>query len=106
MKRVGMTWQVDPEQLAPYTEIHLNPWPDLIDAIQAVGIHNYSIFALGNRMFAYLEVDGDVGEALGKLGETEVYKRWAVAVNPWVMPEAVEGGGIQFMEIPSIFYCA
>lgn len=105
MKRVGMTWRVHPERLEPYTDIHLNPWPELLEAIQEVGIHNYSIFALGNRMFAYMEVDGDISEALGKLGETDVYKRWAVEVNPWVMPAAVESGDIQFREIEQIFYC-
>ncbi len=68
MKRVGMTWRVHPEHLEPYTDIHLNPWPELLEAIQAVGIHNYNIFALGNRMFAYLEVDGDIDEALGNAG--------------------------------------
>lgn len=105
MNRIGMTWRVYPEHWEPYKHIHLNPWPELLAAIQQVGIHNYSIFALGNQMFAYMEVDGDIGAALGKLGETAVYKRWAVEVNPWVMPEAVDGCGIQFMEIEPIFYC-
>ena len=106
MKRVGMTWRVYSEHLEPYTDIHLNPWPELLRAIQDVGIHNYSIFALGTRMFAYMEVDGDVGAALTKLGETDVYKRWAVEVNPWVMPTAIDGSDIQFLEIEQIFYCS
>ncbi len=105
MNRIGMTWRVHPEHLEPYTNIHLNPWPELLEAIQEVGIHNYNIFALGDRMFAYLEVDGDIDEALATLGETDVYKRWAVEVNPWVKPEATDGGGIQFMEIDQIFFC-
>ena len=105
MKRVGMTWRVYSEQLEPYTDIHLNPWPELLEAIQEVGIHNYSIFALGDRMFAYMEVEGDIDKALAALGETDVYKLWAAEVNPWVKPEAIEGGGIQFMEIDQIFFC-
>lgn len=106
MKRVSLTWRVDPAHWDEYKEIHLNPWPELIEAIQAVGIHNYSIFAMGTRMFAYLEVDGnDVYQALGRLGETEVMKKWNEEVGAWVLPEAEEGSGIQFMELDHIFYC-
>ena len=37
MRRIGMTWQVDPRKWEPYKEIHLNPWPELIEALQASG---------------------------------------------------------------------
>lgn len=105
MKRVSLTWRVDPDHFDEYKEIHQNPWPELIEAIQAVGIHNYSIFAMGTRMFAYLEVDGnDVYQALGRLGETEVMKKWNDEVGAWVLPEAEEGIGIQFMELEHVFY--
>lgn len=106
MKRVGMTWRVYPEHWEAYRHIHLNPWPELLEAIQAVGIHNYSIFALGDRMFAYMEVEGDdVNAALARLAETDVYRRWAEVVGPWLMPEAVDGSGVRFLELESIFYC-
>jgi L-rhamnose mutarotase len=106
MKRVGMTWRVRPEHWEEYKAIHLNPWPELIAAIQEHGIHNYSIYALGNRVFAYLEVDGDdVYAALGALAQTAIKKRWDAEVTAWVAPEAEEGTGIQFMELERIFYC-
>ena len=103
MKRIGMTWQVDPKIWDEYREIHLNPWPELIEALQAAGIHNYSIFAFGTRVFAYLEVDDD--ESLARVQETAVMDRWNEKVLPWVLPEAVEGNGIQFMELEQIFFC-
>ena len=106
MKRVGMTWRVQPEHWDAYKAIHLNPWPELIAAIQAVGIHNYSIFAFGTRVFAYMEVDGDdVYAALTELAQTEIKQKWDEEVTAWVMPEAEEGTGIQFMELEPIFFC-
>lgn len=106
MKRVGMTWRVRPEHWEEYKAIHLNPWPELIAAIQEHGIHNYSIYALGHRVFAYMEVEGDdVYEALGALAQTDIKKRWDAEVTAWVTPEAEEGSGIQFMELERIFYC-
>jgi L-rhamnose mutarotase len=106
MKRVGMTWQVDPAHWEEYKAIHLNPWPELTKAIQTVGIHNYSIFAFGTRVFAYMEIDGDdVYQAFNTLAATEIKKRWDAEVTTWVLPEAAEGCGIQFMELEPIFYC-
>lgn len=106
MKRVGMTWRVQPENWEAYKQIHLQPWPALIEAIQAVGIHNYSIFAFGTRVFAYMEVErDDVVSALTELAETEVKQRWDAEVTAWVMPEAEDGVAIQFLELEPIFHC-
>jgi L-rhamnose mutarotase len=114
MKRIGMTWQVDPAHWEEYKAIHLNPWPGLIKEIQAVGIHNYSIYAFpqahpggGVRVFAYMEIGGeDVNEALQTLAQTGIKKKWDAKVTAWVLPEAAEGCGIQFLELEPIFYCS
>ena len=106
MKRIGMTWRVNPANWEEYKHIHLNPWPELIEAIQAVGIHNYSIYAFGTRVFAYMEIDGDdVYAALTTLAQTDIKKKWDAEVTAWVAPEAEDGTGIQFMELEPIFYC-
>jgi L-rhamnose mutarotase len=113
MKRIGMTWQVKPAHWKEHKDIHLNPWPDLLKAIQDVGIHNYSIFALPDaetsghtRVFAYLEIDGDdVLAVFNTLAQTGIKKRWDAKVAAWVLPEAVEGSGVQFMPLEPIFYC-
>ena len=78
----------------------------LIAAIQAVDIHNYSIFAFGDRVFAYMEVAGDdVYAALNELAQTEIKRKWDASVTIWVTPEAAGGSGIQFMSLEPIFYC-
>ncbi len=113
MKRVGMTWRVSSKDWEAYREIHLNPWPELMAAIQAHGIHNYSIFALPpdadgatRRVFAYMEIEGeDVNAALSSLAETDIKKKWDQEVTVWVLPEAVEGDGVQFLELERIFFC-
>jgi L-rhamnose mutarotase len=106
MKRVGMTWQVDPEHWEEYKDIHLNPWPELIAEIQKVGIHNYSIFAFGTRVFAYMEIEGDDPlAALDQLAQTDIKKKWDEEVTVWVLPEAEAGSDIQFLELDSIFFC-
>jgi L-rhamnose mutarotase len=106
MIRVGMTWQVNPEHWDTYKQIHLNPWPGLVAAIQEHVIHNYIIFAFGTRAFAYMEVDGDdASAALNALAQTDIKRKWDAEVTVWVAPEALEGTGIQFMELERIFFC-
>jgi L-rhamnose mutarotase len=107
MKRVGMTWRVDPKRWQEYKNIHLNPWPELITAIQEVGIHNYSIFAFGTRVFAYMEIDGeDPYDVLNTLAQTEIKKKWDAEVTVMVLPNAEDGVDIQFLELEPIFYCS
>jgi L-rhamnose mutarotase len=106
MQRIGMTWRVDPEHWEEYRQIHLNPWPELITAIQEIGIHNYNIFAFGTRLFSYMEFDGDdLDAAMARLTRTDVKKRWDAEVTVWVEPEAEVGSGVQFMELERVFYC-
>ena len=40
-----------------YVEAHRNVWPDLIQHLQDVGFHNYSIFKRGLDLFVYVEVE-------------------------------------------------
>ncbi len=113
LKRIGMTWRVDPVHWQSYKDIHLNPWPELLEAIRAVGIRNYSIFAFPDaptsghtRVFAYMEYEGDdIMEAFAQLAKTEIKKKWDAQVTVWVLPEAVEGSGVQFLPLEQIFFC-
>jgi L-rhamnose mutarotase len=106
MKQVGMTWRVAAEHWEEYRQIHLNPWPELIAAIQEVGIRNYSIWSFGTRLFSYFEFHGDdLDAALAALACTDVKKRWDADVTVWVEPEAADGAAVQFMTLERVFYC-
>ena len=102
MKKIGMTWKVKPEHMDEYVDIHLNPWSDLIEGLQSVGVHNYNIFRFGDQMFAYLEVESD--DSLAEFQKLPVADRWNAKVLPWVAAEAKEGGD-QFMMLDRVFYC-
>lgn len=106
MKRVGLTWRADPDNWEFYRDIHINPWPDLIPEFQKVGIHNFSVWAFGTRLFGYLEIpdDEDVYDLLGKVGETDIKIKWDEEVTVHVLSEAEEGTNIQFLELEEIFY--
>lgn len=43
----------DPEIIRKYEEYHRNVWPEVIQALKAIGIHRMEIFRVGNRLFMY-----------------------------------------------------
>jgi L-rhamnose mutarotase len=58
MKRFGQTIQLKPESLEAYTALHAQPWPEVLEALRAAKIRNYSIFRHDLTLFAILEYHG------------------------------------------------
>ena len=70
---------VEPGREHEYDELHHHAWPELIDAIQAAGIRNYTGFRRGVHVVYYGEFHPEMATAFARLGETEVDKRWSEA---------------------------
>ncbi len=49
MHRHGMVIRVKPERLQEYKALHATVWPEILAAISASNIRNYSIFFLHYR---------------------------------------------------------
>jgi len=60
MQRVAFTLQVKPERIAEYRERHAAVWPSMLEAIEAAGRRNYSLFLREDGLlFGYYETDDD-----------------------------------------------
>lgn len=58
--RVCFQMQVKPDRLAEYSEHHAAVWPDMLEAIEAAGRHNYSLFLRSDGLLiGYYETDDD-----------------------------------------------
>ena len=57
MTRVAYMLRIREGMEEEYVEAHRNVWPDLIQHLQDVGFHNYSIFKRGLNLFVYVEVE-------------------------------------------------
>ena len=64
MARYAWTARLRPENVDDYVRDHAAVWPDVLEAIRAAGIRDYSIWLFEDRVFAQYEVDGDHDEAL------------------------------------------
>jgi L-rhamnose mutarotase len=90
MERVGFTMRLLPGQEAEYRRRHAAVWPEMLDALRAAGVKNYSIFLNGDELFAYLEVD-DFDAFRASMAATEVNDRWqaemALLIDPLTDPQ-------------------
>jgi L-rhamnose mutarotase len=81
--RVRLTCK--PDLLQQYKEAHKSVWPDMQEALQRSGWHNYSLF-LGDDgiMFGYFEADATFQDALDNMGNEAINKTWQDAMKVFV----------------------
>ncbi|MBW5446861.1 L-rhamnose mutarotase [Cohnella sp. CFH 77786] len=82
-RKFAWTWKVKSECLEEYVEMHLNPWPEIMQAHTEAGIRNYSIFQQGNRFFYCFECD-DVQAAFDYIAKNEACNRWNAITSKMV----------------------
>ncbi len=78
-ERRGFVLRVKPDRIGDYVEAHRHVWPELLEALRAAGIRNYTIFRAGNEMFGYFESD-DLARAEKYLAAQDVSTRWQDAM--------------------------
>ena len=78
-QRSAFALRVRPDRLDAYLAAHRDVWPEMLDALRAAGIRNYTIFRSGNEMFGYFESD-DLERAGAYLAAQEVNRRWQDAM--------------------------
>jgi L-rhamnose mutarotase len=74
-QRSAFVLRVRPEKIEEYVEAHRAVWPEMLEALRAAGIRNYSIFRAGNEVFGYFEAD-DLEAAGRYLDAQDVSRRW------------------------------
>src|SRR6266852_5239858 len=90
-ERRGFVLRVKPERIDEYLEAHRHVWPEMLEALCAAGIRNYTIFRAGNEMFGYFEAD-DLARAETYLAAQEVNARWQDAMAD-LLEERVQDQG-------------
>lgn len=83
MARYAWTWKVKPEYLDEYVEMHLHPWPEILEEHTKAGYRNYSIFQNGNQFFYVFECD-DADAANAYIGKSEICAKWNAITSKMV----------------------
>jgi L-rhamnose mutarotase len=77
MERFCFTFRLRPGMADEYQRRHDEIWPELVDALRAAGIANYTLFRRDDQVIAYCECDPDAETAFGRVGATDVNRRWS-----------------------------
>lgn len=83
IQRICFLLQVRPDKLAEYKQRHAAVWPEMLQAIQEAGWHNYSLFLRPDGLLVgYLETQ-DFSRALARLQQHPVNQRWQREMAPF-----------------------
>ena len=77
--RIGQVIKLRPEKREEYLRLHADVWPEVLRAIEAANIRNYSIFLLEPEMlmFGTYEYHGSDYEAdMARMAANEAVRRW------------------------------
>lgn len=96
MQRAAWVFTLKPGKEQEYIDAHAKVWPELIEAAQAAGLRNQSLYIQGSTVFAYTEAD-DIDLAMAKLDALDVTRRWNEAMSE--LMQDVDGA-----RLPEIFH--
>lgn len=71
-----LAWKAHVDNIEEYKKRHDEIWPEMTAMLNEAGIHNYTIWNVGDELFAYLECHIDLEESMRIQRESEVAKRW------------------------------
>jgi L-rhamnose mutarotase len=96
--RTAFVLRVRPDKLEEYVDAHRAVWTEMLEAIRAAGIRNYTIYRDGNRMFGYFEAD-DLAAAGRYLAQQDVSRRWQDAMAELLEERVPDGGPLPLEEV-------
>jgi L-rhamnose mutarotase len=105
MRRMGSVVAVKPEWAEEYVRIHADVWPEVLAALTAANVTNYSIFHYGDLLFSYWEYLGDDYEAdMATIAADPVSQKWHVLTSSMMRPVPEAAPGQFDLPIPEVFH--
>lgn len=75
-----------PEKREEYLALHARVWPQVEQTLRDCNVTNYSIYNVGDTLFAYYEYAGDDhARDLERIGEDPVTREWWTHTDPCQM---------------------
>lgn len=86
-KRLASLIRLRPEKEAEYRALHEAAWPQVLAALKAAHVQNYSIFLRDGVLFSYLEYAGeDYVADMARAAADEATRRWLALTDPCQQP--------------------
>ncbi len=107
MKRFGQVIGLRPEVREEYERIHAVVWPEILAAIHAAGIRNYSIFHFDGKLFAYYEYVGPEEEyaaRMARLARAPRMREWWDITDAMQIPVEGRAEGEWWANMKEVFH--
>jgi L-rhamnose mutarotase len=105
MKRYGSTIRVKPEKIEEYKRLHAAVWPEVLATITTCNIRNYSIYLIGDQLFAYFEYIGVDFEAdMKAMAADPATQRWWKVTEPCQEPVPAAKKGEWWAQMEEVFH--
>lgn len=104
MHRVCFQLQVRADRVAEYRERHAAVWPEMLEALESTGWHNYSLFLRDDGLLIGYFESPDPDAAVAAMNRTEVNARWQTEMAP--LFEGLDGAAPDtgFLRLVEIFH--
>lgn len=103
MERYAWKAIVKEGMLEEYKRRHDAIWPELTAVLNAAGVHNYTIWNVGNELFGYYECDHGCDFAARTQAESPVVARWDAYMKDVMVMEMDPVTGAQ-PRLEQVFY--
>lgn len=107
VQRFGQLIGLRPERLEEYKRIHAAVWPEILRAIRAAGIRNYSIFHFDGKLFAYFEYHGppaEFEERMREIARAPRMREWWDVTDAMQLPLAGREPGSWWAAMEEVFH--
>ena len=107
MERMGLVIGLKPEVIDEYKRIHAAVWPEILEAIRAGNIRNYTIFLREpeNLLFATWEYHGsDFLADMEKIRRAPRMREWWDITDPMQVPFATRKDGEWWATMENVFH--
>lgn len=102
MNRYCLVRVLKEEHVEDYIELHKNPWPEILTAIEKCGCHNLLIYRYENLAILFFECE-DINMFYQRYGSLEIVKKWNATVEPWVAESPTLDGTSTVHTLEKIF---
>jgi len=103
MPRYAFKLRIKPDAIEEYESEHQRVWPELLEKLKEVGIHDYSVFRRGQDLTLVLRTE-DFDKAWDELDKDPVNLRWQEFMGRLFEPVPDKQNGERFAMLKEVFY--
>ena len=105
MKRIGFLLKVKENMIDEYKARHKAVWPEMKEALQRNGWHNYSLFlAEDGLLFGYFETPDSLQAAVQGMALEEINEKWQKEMASFFENISGKHADEGLVELEEVFY--